>query len=223
MMLISPGFRLNDCDARNQGPELARTLHFYNNAYRGRMRVASITSYNRIRMGTEIRTATSADVGQILGFVRALAEYERMPHEVVATEADLLRQGFGPNPSFYCLIAEHDGQPAGYALYFFNFSTFLGRPGIFLEDIFIYPEFRDLGIGKALFARLASIAAEKGCKRLQWEVLDWNAPAIDFYHAIGGEFQDHWRKMGMNGEALARWAQEGTRASESDDKAPLKP
>jgi GNAT superfamily N-acetyltransferase len=160
-------------------------------------------------MATTIRIATAADVGQILSFIRALAEYEREPRAVAATEADLLRYGFGPHPAYFCLLAEQNGQPAGFALYFFNFSTWVGRPGIFLEDIFVYPEFRGLGIGKALFKRLASIAAEKGCERLQWEVLDWNSPAIDFYCAIGGEFQNHWRRMGMTSEGIARCAQDG--------------
>jgi GNAT superfamily N-acetyltransferase len=104
------------------------------------------------------------------------------------------------------LIAEHDGRPAGFALYFFNYSTWLGRPGIYLEDIFVEPEFRGLGIGKLLLERVAAIAVEKGCLRLQWEVLDWNTPAIEFYRAMGAEFLDEWRNMCVNGEALKRLA-----------------
>src|ERR1700677_467727 len=121
-------------------------------------------------MATTIRSATRADVPLILKFIRALATYEREPDAVTATEADLLRDGFGPNPFYFCLIAEHDGQAAGFALYFFNYSTWVGRPGLYLEDLFVPPEFRGLGIGKALLKKVASIAVEKGCPRLQWEV-----------------------------------------------------
>ncbi|MGA3070184.1 MAG: GNAT family N-acetyltransferase [Terracidiphilus sp.] len=171
-------------------------------------------------MATTIRPATAADAGQILAFIRALAAYERAPHATTATEADLLRDGFGPNPFFFCLIAEHDDQPAGFALYFFNYSTWVGRPGLYLEDIFVQPEFRGLGIGKALLKQVAVIAVEKNCPRLQWEVLDWNTPAIDFYRAMGAEFLDEWRNVRLSGEALERLAGipcdaptlEGTRA-----------
>jgi len=158
-------------------------------------------------MATTIRTATAADVPQILAFVRALAVYERAPDAVTATEAGLLRDGFGPNPIYYCLIAGHDGQPAGFALYFFNYSTWMGRPGIYLEDLFVQPEFRGLGIGKALLQQVAAIAVEKGCPRLQWEVLDWNTPAIEFYKAMGAEFLDEWRNVRVGGEALERLAE----------------
>ena len=157
-------------------------------------------------MATTIRPATAADAAQILAFIRALAAYERAPHAAIATEADLLRDGFGPNRLFFCLIAEQDGQPAGFALYFFSYSTWMGRPGIYLEDIFVLPEFRGLGIGKALLKRVAAIAVEKNCPRLHWEVLDWNTPAIDFYRAAGAEFQDDWRNMRVMGEALERLA-----------------
>jgi GNAT superfamily N-acetyltransferase len=157
-------------------------------------------------METMIRTATAADVPQILAFIRALAAYEREPHAVTATEADLLRDGFGPNPFYFCLIAEHNGRPAGFAFYFFNYSTWVGKPGLYLEDIFVQPEFRGLGIGKALLERVAAIAVEKGCPRLQWEVLDWNTPAIDFYRAMGAEFLDEWRNVRVSGEALRRLA-----------------
>ena len=157
-------------------------------------------------MATTIRPAIAADVPQILAFVRALAAFEREPDAAVATEADLLRDGFGPNPFYFCLIAEYDGQPAGFALYFFNYSTWTGRPGLYLEDLFVQPEFRGLGIGKALLQRVAAIAVEKSCPRLQWEVLDWNTPAIDFYRAMGAEFLDEWRNVRLTGEALARLA-----------------
>ena len=155
--------------------------------------VAHVTPYNN-DMATTIRPATAEDVPQILEFIRALATYEREPDAVTATEADLLRDGFGPNPYYCCLIAEHDGQPAGFALCFFSYSTWLGRAGVYLEDLFVLPEFRGQGIGKALLQRVAAIAVEKDCPRLQWEVLDWNTPAIDFYRAMGADF---WTSGGM--------------------------
>lgn len=158
-------------------------------------------------MATTIRSATRGDVGTILDFVRALARYEREPDAVVATEADLLRDGFGDQPYFSCLIAEENGEPAGFAFYFFDYSTWLGRPGLYLEDIFVHPEFRGKGIGKALLQRVAAIALEKGCARMKWEVLDWNQPAIDFYAAMGAEFLDTWRNVRLSGEALKNLAQ----------------
>jgi GNAT superfamily N-acetyltransferase len=157
-------------------------------------------------MATVIRAAAAADVPQILAFIRALAEYERAPDAVHATEEGLLRDGFGPRPFWECLMAEHDGKPAGFALYFFNYSTWVGKPGIYLEDLFVMPELRGLGIGKALLKRVAAVAQEKGCERLQWAVLDWNTPAIDFYAAHGGEFLDEWRNVRVSGEAIARLA-----------------
>jgi len=153
-----------------------------------------------------VRPATPADVPQILAFIRALARYERAPEAVTATEADLLEHGFGPNPFYFCLIAEHDHRPAGFAFYFFNYSTWVGRPGLYLEDLFVVPECRGLGIGKALLEQVAAIAVQKGCPRLQWEVLDWNSPAIEFYRAMGAEFLDSWRNVRLSGEALNRLA-----------------
>ncbi|MFP5277534.1 MAG: N-acetyltransferase family protein [Acidobacteriota bacterium] len=157
-------------------------------------------------MSLNLRKAVAADVPQILAFIRALAEYERAPHEVSATEEGLLRDGFGPRPFYDCLIAELDGQPAGFALFFFNYSTWKGRPGVYLEDLFVEPHLRGKGIGKALLQRVAAFALENGCQRLQWEVLDWNTPAIDFYRAMGAEFLDEWRNVRVGGEALARLA-----------------
>jgi GNAT superfamily N-acetyltransferase len=161
-------------------------------------------------VSTTIRNAVPADVPLILEFIRALAKFEREPDAVTATEAGLLRDGFGPEPYFHCLIAEHDDgngvQPAAFAFYFFNYSTWEGRPGLYLEDLFVNPEFRGLGIGKALLARVAAIAVEKGCPRLQWEVLDWNTPAVEFYSALGASFLDEWRNVRMTGDALARLA-----------------
>lgn len=169
-------------------------------------------------MGVAIRAATEADVPQILAFIRALATYEREPDAVIATEEGLLRDGFGPNPYFQCLMADWDGAPAGFALYFFNYSTWLGRPGIYLEDLFVLPEFRGLGIGKSLLQQVAAVAVEKGCLRLQWEVLDWNTPAIDFYRAMGAEFLDEWRNVRVSGEALQRLA-EGVAAPDRAESA----
>jgi GNAT superfamily N-acetyltransferase len=157
-------------------------------------------------MTISIRAATREDVPQILQFIRGLAAYEREPDAAVATEADLERDGFGVNPFYFCLIGEHDGRPAGFAFYFFNYSTWLGRPGLYLEDLFVDPEFRGLGIGKALLRRVAAIAVEKGCPRLQWEVLDWNTPAIEFYKAMGAEFLGEWLNVRLTGAALERAA-----------------
>ncbi len=154
---------------------------------------------------TTIRPATAADVPQVLAFIRALALYERAPQEVTNTEERLLRDGFGPNPFYFCLIAEQDGEPAGYALSYFNYSSWKGV-GVYLEDIFVDPRFRGLGIGKALLKKVAALAVEKGCQRMQWEVLDWNTPAIDFYRAMGAEFLDEWRNVRLGGEALRRLA-----------------
>jgi GNAT superfamily N-acetyltransferase len=160
-------------------------------------------------MATTIRAATAADIPQILTFIRALAVYERQPDAVTATEADLLRDGFGPNPFYFCLIAESSGAPAGFALCFFTYSTWLGKPGLYLEDLFVLPEFRGLGIGKALLQRVATIAIEKGYPRVNWEVLDWNSPAIEFYQAMGAEFMDSWRNVRVTGEALLKLAGAG--------------
>src|SRR5690348_9158492 len=154
-----------------------------------------------------IRPATSADVELILEFIRRLAEYERAPESAVATAHDIIRDGFSEDRKFRVVIAEWEGQPAGFAFFFYCYSTWLGRPGIYLEDLFVLPEFRGLGIGKNLLQKVASIAVEKGCLRLQWEVLDWNAPAIDFYRAMGAEFLDEWRNVRVSGEALQRLAE----------------
>lgn len=158
-------------------------------------------------MAITIRAAVEADVPQILAFIRALAAYEREPDAVIATEEGLLKDGFGPIPYYSCLIAEYNCNPAGFALYFFNYSTWMGRPGIYLEDLFVLPEFRGLGLGKALLKKVAAVAIEKDCRRLQWEVLDWNTPAIDFYRAMGAEFLDEWRNVRISGESLLQLAQ----------------
>jgi GNAT superfamily N-acetyltransferase len=157
-----------------------------------------------------IRPATPADVTQILAFIRELAAYEREPDAVLATEADLLRDGFpagfGLTPRFHCLIAELKQDchytPAGFALYFHNYSTWRGHHGIHIEDLFVRPEHRGKGIGKALLTRVAAIAVEEGCHRLQWDVLEWNTPAIGFYEQMGAKMLMEWRTMRVNREAL---------------------
>jgi GNAT superfamily N-acetyltransferase len=153
-----------------------------------------------------IREATEADVPLILQFIRDLAEYERLADRVTATEEQIRRTLFG-NPRFAeVLIAEEDGAPAGFALFFHNYSTFLGQPGIYLEDLFVREEMRGRGIGKALLARLARIARERGCGRVEWAVLDWNAPSIAFYRSIGAVSLDDWMIMRLTGEAMEAMA-----------------
>jgi len=153
-----------------------------------------------------IRQAGRSDVPLILAFIRELAEYEKLVSEVVATEGGLAETLFGREPSAFVLIAEADGAPAGFALYFFNYSTFLGRPGIFLEDLFVRPELRALGVGRALLAHLATIAKSRGCGRLEWSVLDWNQSAIGFYRKLGATAMNDWTVYRLAGEALARLA-----------------
>ena len=155
-----------------------------------------------------IRAAAPDDVPLILAFIRELAAYERLAHEVVASEASLAATLFGPRPAAEVVLAEIDGAPAGFALYFHNYSTFLGRPGLYLEDLFVRPEFRGRGIGRALLARLARIAVERGCGRMEWWVLDWNAPAAGFYERLGARPMSDWTVFRMDGEALSALASE---------------
>ena len=155
---------------------------------------------------TQIRPATPADVPPILAFIRELALYEREPDAVLATEADLLRDGFGPTPRFRCVIADHENAPAGFALFFTSYSTWRGHHGIRLEDLYVTPAQRGQGIGKALLVHLARIAVDEGCPRLEWDVLEWNAPAIGFYEAIGAHMLTEWRIMRVAGEALTSLA-----------------
>jgi len=162
-----------------------------------------------------IRAATPADIPAILDLIRALATYERAPNAVKTTEADLLRDGFGEQPCFECLIAEEHGQATGFALYFYNYSTWRGRPGIHLEDLFVLPRFRGQGIGKALLARVAARAAERGCPRLQWNVLAWNQTAIDFYEGLGAQFLDEWRIMRVADEGIRSLAALATASEQS--------
>ena len=159
-------------------------------------------------MPTLIRPATPEDVPQILQFIRELAEYEKLSHEVAATEALLYQNLFGPRPVAECLIAELDQTPVGFAFFFHNFSTFLGRPGIYLEDLFVRPAARGKGIGRALLTHLAKIAVQRDCGRLEWSVLDWNAPAIGFYKKLGALPMDEWTVMRVTGDALKNLASE---------------
>jgi GNAT superfamily N-acetyltransferase len=154
-----------------------------------------------------IRPATSKDAALIVQFVRDLAEYERDPKAAVATEEDFLRDGFGADPKFHVVFAEWDGKPAGFALYFYNFSTWQGRPGLYLEDLFVKPAFRGKGIGKALLLHLAKVAVENNCGRYQWQVLDWNEPAIGFYRSLGAEVMKEWLTMRVDGENLRKLAE----------------
>lgn len=153
-----------------------------------------------------IRAAQEADIPEILQFIRDLAEYEREPQAAVATEADLRRDGFGPEPKFRCVLAEWDSKPAGFALYFFNYSTWQGRPGLFLEDLFVRPQYRGKNIGKALLVYLAQVAVKENCGRFVWNVLDWNQPAIDFYESLGAKLLRQWLTMRVEGEGLERLA-----------------
>lgn len=156
-----------------------------------------------------IRPAVREDVDQILAFIRELAEYEKLAHEAVADEAGLAAQLFGDTPRAEVLIAEVNGAPAGFALFFHNFSTFVGKPGLYLEDLFVRPAFRGLGLGKTLMVRLAQLAVERDCGRFEWSVLDWNQPAIDFYRSLGAVGMDEWTVQRVAGDALQALATRG--------------
>lgn len=153
-----------------------------------------------------IRSATVADVSLLKTLICELADYEHELGSVAIRESDLARDGFGSDPKFHALIAEWDGQPAGYALFFDFYSTWQGRH-LFLEDLFVRPQFRALGIGKALFAEVARYARERGCCGMRWEVLDWNQPAIDFYRSLGAEFLDTWKLVLLRDQPLQRLAE----------------
>jgi len=154
-----------------------------------------------------IRPATVDDAGLLARMIHELAEYERELDQVTVTEADLVRDGFGPQAKFRAVIAEWDGQPAGYAFFFGFYSTWVGRPGLFLEDLFVRPQFRGLGIGKALLAHIAGLAREEQCFGVRWQVLDWNQAAIDFYKSIGATFLDDWRSVLLTDEPFERLAE----------------
>ena len=153
-------------------------------------------------MSLSIRSATPADISLIGQFIRDLAEYEKLAHEVRFDEAVMAQKLFGPRPFAEVLIGEIDGTPQGFALFFHNFSTFEGRPGIYLEDLFVRPDARGSGLGKALLGKLAALAVESDCARLEWSVLDWNTPAIDFYKALGARPMDEWTVYRVDGDAL---------------------
>lgn len=159
-----------------------------------------------------IREAVAADAPLVLRFIQALAEYERLRDACVATLEDIERTVFGPDAVPRVLIAEWEGEPVGFALYVRNYSTFLARPGIWLEDLFVVPEARGRGVGKALLATLARIASERGYGRVEWSVLDWNTPSIDFYRSLGAEALDEWTTFRLTGEAMRRLAAAGRAA-----------
>jgi GNAT superfamily N-acetyltransferase len=154
-----------------------------------------------------IEAATERDVPVILQMIRDLADYERMSDEVVATEQGVRESLFGPRPAAEVIMAYAAAEPAGFALFFHNYSTFLGRRGLYLEDLFVKPAFRGRGIGKRLLVELARIAVQRGCGRFEWTVLDWNAPAIGFYKSLGAECMEAWKIFRVTGDALTRLSQ----------------
>jgi GNAT superfamily N-acetyltransferase len=159
-----------------------------------------------------LRPATRADVPTILGLIRGIAEYERLSHEVEATESLLREHGFGPRRVFEAILAERDGRALGFALYFYSFSTFKARPTLYLEDLFVVPAERRGGIGSRLLARLARIAVERKCGRMEWSVLDWNTPARDLYFKLGAKAMEEWTVFRMTPDAFGRLAREGVTA-----------
>ncbi|MDE1915028.1 MAG: GNAT family N-acetyltransferase [Sphingomonadales bacterium] len=160
-------------------------------------------------MTMSIRPAAPADIPAICGFIRDLAEYEKLSHEVRFDEAALERHLFGPRPMAEVLIGELDGTAQGFALFFHNFSTFEGRPGIYLEDLYVRPQARGAGLGKALLAALAAVAVERDCARLEWSVLDWNEPSIRFYRSLGAVPMEEWTVMRVQGAVLDQLAAGG--------------
>ncbi len=161
------------------------------------------------KRGFQIRAAQVDDVPVILQLIRDLATYERAPNEVTATEEELVDVLFGPKPSAEVLLAFEDQDPVGFAVFFHNFSTWLGRPGLYLEDLFVKPESRGKGYGRALLADLAKIARARGCGRMEWAVLDWNDPAIQFYRKLGAKPMDEWTVFRLTGEGIAKLAESG--------------
>lgn len=155
-----------------------------------------------------LRDARPEDAALIVAYIRELAAFEKLSHECAAEEGLIRAHLFGPQPRAHAVMAEWDGAPAGFALYFYNFSTFLARPGLYVEDVFVRPDFRKKGIGRALFRHLARRAVAEGCGRLEWWVLNWNEAAIRFYRAIGAVAMDEWTVQRVTGEALMRLAGE---------------
>lgn len=162
-----------------------------------------------MKIETRIVGATAVDVPVILELIRGLAEYEKLSDRVTATEEQLRSTLFGPRPVAEVLLAYVDQECAGFALFFPNYSTFLAKPGIFLEDLYVKPEWRGRGVGRALLTRVGAIAHERGCGRFEWEVLDWNEPAIGFYKSLGALPMDEWTKYRVTGEALEKLAASG--------------
>ena len=158
-------------------------------------------------MAVNIRRARPGEAGLVMSFIRDLAVYEKLGHEVEATEAMIDAALFGPHPRLFCDIAEWNGEPVGFAVWFINFSTFSGRSGIYLEDLFVKPEHRGNGLGKALLVHLARTCVDNGWSRLQWSVLDWNAPSIAFYKSLGAVLMDEWTVCRISGDALPALAQ----------------
>lgn len=167
-----------------------------------------------VSLSIAVRTAVASDLPLIASLIRALADYEKLAHAVRFAEDDLALHLFGPQPRAEVLVGELDGIAQGFALYFHSFSTFEGKPGLYLEDLFVQPGARGRGLGKALLARLAALAVERGCARLEWAVLDWNDPAIGFYRSIGALSLDDWTTMRLDNEALARFAATGAKLAE---------
>ncbi len=161
-----------------------------------------------------LRRAEVGDVNEILELIRELAAYEREPQAARATAADLLRDGFGTEPKFQVTMAEWGERVAGFALYFYNYSTWEGRPGLYLEDLFVREEFRGRGIGKGLLVHLAQVAVGAGCTRFQWQVLDWNQSALTFYESLGARVRREWLPMLLEGAALQRLATQTTGATQ---------
>lgn len=155
----------------------------------------------------KIRPATEADVPLLLQFIRDIAEYEKLPDEVVADESILKESFFGERPTAEAIFGEWDGKPAAFAVFFENFSTFMGRSGLYLEDLYVRPEYRKKGIGEQMLRHLAGIAVDRGCPRFEWVALDWNEPAIRFYENLGAQQMEEWRLFRMTGSALKNMAQ----------------
>lgn len=153
-----------------------------------------------------IEPATEVDIPVVLSLIKGLAKYEQLDHEVVATEASLRASLFGPKPSAEALLGYLGAEPVGFALWFHNYSTFLGRPGLYLEDLFVLPQYRGRGLGRQLLAHLARIAVERGCGRMEWTVLDWNESAQRFYRSLGAQPMDAWKIYRVTGEALEQLA-----------------
>ncbi|HEY4210887.1 MAG TPA: GNAT family N-acetyltransferase [Steroidobacteraceae bacterium] len=171
-----------------------------------------------VREGISIRAALATEIGTVLQFIRELAEYEHLEHQCVATEEGLRATLFGPRPYAEVVFACVGGEPVGFALFFHNFSTFLGKPGIYLEDLYVRPAMRGGGVGRRLLEWLAALAVERGCGRLEWAVLDWNAPSIGFYRSLGATPLDEWTVFRLTGDALTSLASRAAGAGLPESK-----